>query len=615
MADNHSDPSLNYWQPKKEINSSQSVYSNLKLKHNIEKMLGHQQKLELAKKKREKQAGSTDLTGGLKAGKKSALNPYLSEISMNRTLGELSLSNRIIKRPDLQRTSKPFGGQPRSANLPSGVGCNFETLLMSKIPSESSKNEYQTGSANTLAAKSKRRNNNSISSVNYKGDPQRDTPLGMTKSPVQHKSLEHRLKVFYIDTNEAEEGGSPIKLRSRDESSRERAQINELINKRLESSSNLLLRNEDNQAYIKRVKQVLKGSMMPGTPTKHVMSAPDNKMPLSSKSQKNSPELSASKFLEATVSDWGLKPQRPKNRSLDTRDVSPKVGNLHKRQISFNKANEMAEERFKNKPEEKFNEKNSLLKCFLEVLKIKPHDLLTNDRSNKDNTPLSINDEGARIDTGVKGDKRMFFDTLRATAKVGVSKDIKAMNLNNPAQSKNQIKSSIPSSCRADNNYRSLFQSLLQKGIPKNSVRAPSSYVSGVQGSFLARQQAVDNVNKVRVPNAASTGESSSAADLKDKLVARNSPQRIKQTADNTSGLNEANKALLKIDRRQAAILSMNALDSLSLPRNLARTEQIYQGYLRSQDVYELVRWYFNSCQTQGVLVLEVIYGLPASLD
>ena len=596
MAERSSDKNLGNSRVKIEAIVCGRLSAIPRVKKEVDKSLNKDERPDLLRKKRERPGGSADLSEPAKNPKNGAAHSRLSESPTNKTIGELhALTRALGKNPDSERKRKQpiiqFGGT-KTFSL---VNSKLEGLVKSKAALKTQVIEHQASLTKILYSKHKKRANSSVSSIQNKLEQEYERmPNVATTQAYLIDSGSHQ------QSNTNESLGSPpvhhLKLRSREESSKERAQINEIIKKRLELNSSQLLKHEDNETYIRRMKQTLKNNLLPGTPSKPAASTPLSKQSYPVKFALRALERPDTKISEPEIIEWSWKPERPKNRSLDANEASPKVNSFHKRQVSVNKVLDVGKSRTKAGLGEKSAGTKSMLKSFLDLVSVKPYDLLNNSKpSPAPITPCIYESPGQASPQSKEAKSGQW------SSKAPQTRAFDMQGQCSPVTSKGPLKTAMPASCRGDNTYLSLFQSQAGKRLVKHSEKIASLFkVSDTKETLEASP-----THKLQL-KLASTGESISKMHRREKTSVKQIATKISEEKD-LANL-ELPSSMLQIEFRLALTLSMNATDPLSLVRNIDRVREIYEYYLRSQDVYELLRLYFDACQTRGVLSLEVIF-------
>lgn len=544
-----------------------------RLRIDIEKILGSSNKLNVLKPYHNLKAkeGKRGLSAG-RSGKSRRYGLSLEIGSSKDNLGprpkfagSISTKAKLTMDPTFKGTFKNRKVQTPNVKGSDRAELNQEQKLEAFAPKG---DEYKNNARNMQKAKLKRRYNHSISGVcNYKLEidaPKANEELRYHESytgiPKSATSYTGRI-ITYVKL----ESYKPT-LKTKEESQHHRDQISQLIKSRLDSNKDKLLKHEDNQSYIRRVKQMLQSSNMLSTPLKTDLSTPLRKqfafssMIKSKAAQDQAMKINFAQNLSQDINKSKL--VRFKNKSLDTRDTKKKPL-PHKRHISMKKSMDLKEKDIMER--QSSHEKKSLLKSFLDIVKKSPPEKhITPKYAHRSARTASFHDWHYSPLDDKKGVVRM--NSLKKDGSCKSAKKSYSPS-KNELKIDNNLKSSIPKTSKGKTSSTSLFfKNLTEKA--KNQGSAKNLFNQQLDEHFETLVKRPGSSEIDRNPNftSPSTGESPAKTKQVKHSQSEAKPERISTKSKNFNSFSGNQDTLLIVDIKKALTINMDHDNKDSIP-------------------------------------------------
>lgn len=595
--------------------------SHDRLRMDIEKVLCSYQKLSVLKpcKDEKHEQGRRGASIGQKKSKVRGYGLSLDIglgkehlINKPKFVGCSSTKSRLTVDPSFKGTLKKRKVQTPAMKASDRTNPNQDNLFSPKT------DEYKAKSRNLQKSKLKRRYNHSISGVNnYKLDIDAHHANDDLKYHLSYagmpKTSPSLIGIASIGSNRKTEG-QKLTLKTKEESQSQREQISKLIKNRLDSNKDKLLKHEDNQSYIKRVKQMLKSHNMPCAPMKASSNTPlSKKIGFSSIVQPSANDQDSKYGLGHHISETLQKAKfiRSKNKSLDTRESKSK-GQSHIRNESMKRSGDFIEKELTERQSSK--DKRGLLKSFLEIVKQSPPEKhITPKYAHRSARTASFH--GWQISAADEKKDVLRMNSLKQN---GTNKAGKKSH--SPAKSTLKIDTNfrkvIPKTAKGKATPNSLiFKTLSEKAKTQTSARDLQKQGPGENFETLFRRPlSNENARPVHFKSP-STGESPA------KIKVQRAPQfeakqpRVPRKAKNFHSFSSQTDSLLMVDFKRAVAANMVAGNQDSVPVFFELLKSVRNTDLTSEGFTLRAERCLMTVQASNLHTLEVHSFSPGSLD
>lgn len=561
---------LVYWQPKsggkRQTKGSDQVkeQSSKKLRQDIEKILGGKEKMHALKNAGElKQKSSRSRQSQEQRGSKKSAKAKLTldMPASNDQKGSFASGWSSAKTNPWESNVLRGELKQRLAKTPL-ANCLKEKMKRSLLEEQIVRQDIEAPQASTKSAtqgRLRRRFNYSVSGTS-------DCRVGDKATPEQTRNLAYQLSFKGQAKELAGVTSLPgcqvigekdvVGLKTREESSKERSKISEIIRDRLESNKERLLKNEDNQAYISRLKNVLQQKKTSASPKRSTSDTPIHKqIVLGNLAQNLSPNLAKTLFpqqITGQTSPTEVKHQRVKNKSLDTKEGKPKDCQPHKRHISMKKSVEMRDTAGLT-DRESSGEKRSLLKTFLDIVKKSPPEKLTTPKPfQKNQRTSSMNYWTASPQA--KKQTATITGSLKKPSEKGREGVLKTQK---PLEGVAKLcKDQKPRTAKGGTSYTSLFYNTTVEAFKKDRSERPTSTRFEIQFETLSRvTQEIFKKSKGHTKSP-SSGESPVRVATFENELSRGKTEDGQ--LHNILNVAKTRNSFLKVDFKTALSLSMN---------------------------------------------------------